>query len=230
MSGSGGFEHRGVMRRARLLCDLVVRVLPVDGAAVLICGKAAEGSTLLCATDPMIAQLDDLEFVTAEGPCLQAYRTDVPVLEPDLAGASATARWPWFAPEAVASGARAVFAFPLRAGAVRFGVFWLYRRAPGGLAGRDLNAVLGIAQTAAAVVLTDAAEHSGEQLDAHFRDSPYGQVEIDRALGVIAGQRNSDIEQARVLLRGVAYAQNRSSMSVARDVLTHRLTFPPDLG
>jgi hypothetical protein len=35
----------------------------------------------------MIAQLDDLEFVTGEGPCLEAFRTDVPVVEPDLAGA-----------------------------------------------------------------------------------------------------------------------------------------------
>jgi GAF domain-containing protein len=229
VTGFEGSKHGGVMGRTRLLCDLVTQALPVDGAAILTSGKA-DVSALLYATDPVIAQLDDLEFVTGEGPCLEAYRTDAPVQEPDLAGTSATARWPWFAPEAAASGVRAVFAFPLQAGAVRFGVFWLYRRAPGGLTDRHLNTVLQVAHTAAAVVLTDVAEHSGAQLDAHIRDLPFGRVEIDRALGVIAGQRHSDIDEARVLLRSVAYAQNRSSLSVAQDVLTHRLTFPPDPG
>ena len=89
-------------------------------------------AALLYATDPVITRLDDLEFVTGEGPCLQAYWNHAPVLEPDLAGAAATARWPWFAPEAAAIGAGAVFAFPLHVGDMVFGVLWLYRRARGG--------------------------------------------------------------------------------------------------
>lgn len=217
----------GVMAGARLLCDIAAQLLSVDGAAVLTRGKA-DASALLYATDPVIARLDDLEFVSGEGPCLEAYWNHCLVLEPDLAGGAATARWPWFAPEAVAVNARAVFAFPLQAGQVQFGVFWLYRRAAGGLIGRDLNAAHGLAQSAAALVLADVAEHSAEQLDAHFLGSAYGRVEIDQALGSIAGQRHSDIEEARVLLRSTAFAQNRSSRAVAKDVLARRLTYPPD--
>ena len=113
------------------------------------------------------------------------------MLEPDLAGPGAAARWPWFAPEAAAIGAGAVFAFPLQVGRMVFGVLWFYRRARGGLGGWDLSAALGMAQTAAAVVLNDIAEHSREQLDAHFTDSVFGRRSIDQALGVIAAQRHS---------------------------------------
>ena len=101
-------------------------------------------------------------------------------------------------------------------------------RARGGFTGRDLSAALGLAQTAAAVVLNDIAEHSREQLDAYFMDSVVGRVVIDQALGAIAAQRNRDIEEARVLLRSTAFAQNKTSRAVAEDVLTHRLTFPPE--
>jgi hypothetical protein len=79
----------------------------------------------------VITRLDDLEFVTGEGPCLEAYWNHAPVLEPDLAAGSATARWPWYAPEATAIGAGAVFAFPIQVGAIVFGVFWLYRHTRG---------------------------------------------------------------------------------------------------
>lgn len=216
-----------VMAGAQLVCDLGVQVLQVDGAAVLTRGRQ-DASALLYATDPVIARLDDLEFVTGEGPCLEAFWNHRPVLEPDLGGGWATTRWPWFAPEAVAIGAGAVFAFPLHAGDIEFGVFWLFRRASADLTDRELSVAQGLAQTAAAVVLTGVAENSTDQLNAHFRASPFGRVDVDQAIGVIAVQRHSDIEEARLLLRGTAYAQNRSSRAVAKDVLAHRLTFPPD--
>ena len=147
------------MADAQLVCDLGVQVLPVDGAAVLTRGRQ-DASALMYATDPVIARLDDLEFVTGEGPCLEAYWNYRPVLEPDLASGSATARWPWFAPEAVAIGASAVFAFPLHTGDVEFGVFWLFRRTPGGLTDREVRAAQGLAQTVAAVVLTGVAANA----------------------------------------------------------------------
>ena len=211
----------------RLFCEISVGLLPVDGAAVAT-RAGPHTSALLYATDPVIARLDDLEFVTGEGPCLAAYGDHSPVLEPDLGGAAAAARWPWFTREAADTGAGAVFAFPLQIGAMVFGVIWFYRRARGDLTGRDLSTALGLARPAAAVVLHDVAESSREELDAHAMDVAFGRMEIDQAIGVIAVQRHVDIEQARDLLRGAAFAQNKTSHAVAADVLAHRLLFTPD--
>ena len=211
----------------RLICEMSVRLLPVDGAAVMT-RSGPDTAALLYATDQVIDRLDDLEFITGEGPCRQAYGDCCPVLEPDLAGAAATARWPWFAPEAAAIGAGAIFAFPLQVGRIVFGVLWLYREIRGGLSGWDLGTAVAMAQTAAAVVLNDVADHSLEQLDDHFVDPILGRAVIDQALGIIAVQRHADIGQASALLRGAAYAQNRTSRAVAEDVLAYRLTFGPD--
>jgi len=227
VSDSDALVRGQVTAGTRLLCETGVRVLPVDGAAVLTRG-GPDTAGLLYATDPVITRLDDLEFVTGEGACLEAYWNHSPVLVPDLAGGAATERWPWYAPEAAAIGAGAVFAFPIQVGGMVFGVFWLYRHARGALTGPDLNAARGFARTAAGVVLNDIADHSREQLDAHLADSVFGRVETNRALGVIAEQAHTDIGQARVLLRSTAYAQNRTSRAVAQDVLKHRLAFPPE--
>lgn len=211
----------------RLLCEVCVALLPVDGVAVLT-RAGPDTSALLHATDPVICRLDDLEFVTAEGPCLDAFWSQSPVLEPDLAGVAATARWPGFAAEAAGVGVGAVFAFPLQVGPVAFGVLSMYRRAAGGLHRLDRSAALGLAQAAAAVVLHDVAEHSREHVDSRLMESMFGRVEINRALGVIAEQRHADIAQARELFRSIALAQHRTSRQVADDILTHRLVFLPD--
>jgi len=55
----------------------------------------------------------------------------VPVLTPDLA--AALARWPVFAPAAMDLGARALFVFPLRVGAIGVGTMLAHRNAPGAL-------------------------------------------------------------------------------------------------
>ena len=213
-----------VLANTRLTCRISVRSLPVNGGAVST-GSGPDTSELLYATDPVSARLDDLEFVTGEGPCLQAYWNRSPVLEPDMTSPGAAARWPWFAPEAAVLGAGAVFAFPLQVDRMVFGVLSFYCRARGVLGGRNLSTALAMAQAAAAAVLNDVAEHSREQLDTHFRDSDFDRVSVHQALGMIAVQRNTDIGQARVLLRSTAYAQNRTSRAVAEDVLAQRLTY-----
>lgn len=226
LSDSAETVRAEVIAGTRLLCETSVGLLPVDGGAVLTRG-GPHTAALLYATDPVIARLDDLEFVTGEGPCLQAYWHRCPVSEPDLTGQGAAARWPWFAPEAAAIGAGAIFAFPLHAGPMVFGVLWLYRRARGSLSGLDLSTALGLADCAAAVVLNDIAEHSRQQLDNNLIDPVLLPAVIDQALGVIATQGQTDIGQARVLLRSTAYAQNRTARAVAEDVLSDRIAFAP---
>ena len=76
---------------------------------------------------PGILVVQDLELELGEGPGVDAWALVEPVLEPDLAAPSVV-RWPAFAPAADSkAGVLAVFAFPLRLGAIRIGVMELYR-------------------------------------------------------------------------------------------------------
>ncbi len=71
------------------------------------------------------------------------------------------ARWPGFVPEAVAAGARAMFALPLQAGAIRVGVLSQYRARPGLLGGGELADVLAFADVALQLLVDASAGISG---------------------------------------------------------------------
>ena len=73
----------------------------------------------------MSTLIEQLQYDLGEGPCVDAYQLDRPVLEPDLAEPAAP-RWLAFAGPALAAGVRAVFGFPLHVGAVRLGALNLY--------------------------------------------------------------------------------------------------------
>jgi hypothetical protein len=210
---------------SRRLCADAVARLSVDGAAVTVRGGGAT-KALLHATDPVIARLDDLQFVVGEGPCQDAFRLRVPVLEPDLASAVAVARWPVFGREAMAAGAAAVFAFPLQVGAVPFGVLELYLRAPDGVTDRQLAAALLLVDAGASRVLADVAG-AGLAPTADDPDPAFGRDEVPQATGMIAVQLGVPVTQALVELRAAAFTSNRPITDVAADVLSGRLIFTP---
>src|SRR5688500_8045400 len=81
-------------------------------------------------TNEVGAQLEDLRFTLGEGPCADAFRLGVPVLVGELDSGQNHRRWPLFVPAALDIGARAVFAFPLRSGAIRMGALVLHRMHP----------------------------------------------------------------------------------------------------
>ena len=108
-------------------------------------------------------------------------------------GGESGRRWPVFALAARQAGAAAIFAFPLRIGAIRAGVLGLYRERPGPLTAFQLGDALIFADTAT-VLLLDAQDQAGGDLTALA--GPGGQpaelalrrAEIDQATGMLTGQ------------------------------------------
>src|SRR6476661_8003591 len=122
--GNGGFE-------TKRLCVVGAGITHLSGAGILLMsGDIAHGS--VCSSNETSAVIERLQFELGEGPCVDAYRDDRPVLEADLAE-PALVRWPAFTEPALAAGARAVFGFPMQVGAARLGALNLYRDAPGAL-------------------------------------------------------------------------------------------------
>ncbi len=90
-------------------------------------GDVPRGS--LCTSNEVSALIEELQYSLGEGPCVDAYHQDCPVLEPNLAEPSSP-RWLAFAGPAVDAGVRAIFGFPLQVGAVRLGALNSYRDQP----------------------------------------------------------------------------------------------------
>ena len=207
------------------VCRAAVAWLGVDGASVTAVGGAVAREPLF-ATDELAARLEELLVTMGEGPGLEDFRFGSPMLVADLE--SVAARWPAFAPAAVAAGARALFALPLQAGTIRVGVLSLYRVLPGPLTAGELADVLAFADIALTLVL-DAAAGISESPEYRPLDGLSGsRAEVYQATGMVSVQLGVSVEEALVRLRAHAFATGAALGDVAGDVISRLLRFDPD--
>ena len=206
------------------VCTAAALRLGVDGASV----TAMSGPELrepLFASDELSAWLEELQFTTGEGPAADDFGLGAPVLIADLE--SAAARWPGFVPEAVAAGARAMFALPLQAGAIRVGVLSLYRAVPGPLAAGELADVLVFADVALQLLLDASAGISGSPGYRPLNGLSDRRAVVYQAAGMISVQLDVSLEEALARLRAYAFAASAAVGEVAGDVVSRRLRFDP---
>lgn len=204
------------------LCAAAVRALPASGAGVSV--MSSDGSRgVAAASDPASGLIDELQFTLGEGPCVDAFSSRHPVLEPDL-DHSAVNRWPMYWPAVQDRGVRAVFAFPLQVGAARLGVLDVYRREPGALSIPALRQALTFAEVAVTTLLDGQREAvEGEAPDGLEQALEY-RLELYQAQGMVMIQLGVSLFVAMARLRAYAYAQDRRLSDVAGDVVHRRIT------
>jgi GAF domain-containing protein len=215
-------EHSSACQR---ICELCVRTLDVTGGGISVV-TATGNRGVVCATDDISARIEDLQFTLGEGPCVDAVASGGPVLISDLTESAdiAVERWPAFLEGAGAAGVRAVFALPMRIGAISVGVMDLYRETPGDLSADDLSAALHAADAAALALI-----HLDTELDDTFSDdlgarSTY-QLQVHQATGMVQMQAEVRTEEAFLLLRARAFSTGRPLVDIATDVVERRLRF-----
>jgi hypothetical protein len=214
----------GSQRSSARLCEVAKDLVGVTGAGVmLMSGDIPQGS--LCTTNSVSNLIEDLQYTLGEGPCVDAYRLDQVVVEPDLAQPT-TPRWLLFTPRVLEAGVRAVFGFPLREGAARLGALNLYR---------DRAVPLDHNQHADALVLADviarwvldaqAAAPTGTVAEELETGSEFHFV-VHNAAGMVAVQLGVSVTEAEIRLRAYAFSENRPVKDVAEDVVARRLRLP----
>jgi len=206
------------------VCNAAVLRLGVDGASVTVMSGLLVGEPLF-ASDGLSALLEELQFTAGEGPGAEEFWLGSPVLVADLE--SAAARWPGFVPEAVAAGARAMFALPLQAGAIRVGVLSLYRAVPGPLSAGELADVLVFADVALQVLLDASAGISGSPGYLPLVGLSDRRAVVYQATGMISVQLGVSLAEALARLRAHAFAGSAGLGDVAGEVVSRRLRFDP---
>jgi GAF domain-containing protein/ANTAR domain-containing protein len=206
-------------RRVERLCLTSVRGAGVDGCGVSVLTKS--GTPLaLHATNRVAAVIEELQFTLGEGPCMDAAASGVPVLVSDLRDPSegVAGRWPAFLDEADRAGVRAVFAFPVRIGAIALGVIDLYRSKPGGLSQEQLSTTFSTVDAMSRSML------DWERVPPEEEDESYP-LTVHQAAGIVMVQLDTTIEEALVRLRAAAYRTGRPMGDLAADVVSGRYTF-----
>lgn len=201
------------------LCAQCLAAVLVSGVGIALMTADGPSGVVLAATDERARQVEELQFALGEGPCVEASDGGRPVLEPDLAAVE-PARWPQFSTAVLDAGVHAIFAFPLRVGAVHVGVLDLYRDTPGRLTPRELAHALAFADAATVVVLYlhDRAERELAGLIDDW-------AEVHQATGMITVQLGIGLAEAMLRLRARAYATGRTVSAVAADVVNRRAFF-----
>lgn len=207
------------------LCGAAVGLLALRGAGIsLMVDGELRGTAGVSGSG--VRAVQELQFELGEGPCVDAWASVEPVLEPDLASPY-IARWSAFAAGAVEAGVLAVFAFPLHLGAIRVGVLVLYRDRPGGLDGDELGYGLVLADLAAWVILGVQSGAPSDVLHDVLAAEPPHWAEVHQATGIVSVQLGVALDEALVRLRAHAFAEERPLRVIAREVVTHQLRLEP---
>ncbi len=175
------------------------------------------------ATDSRSDELQELQFTLGEGPYMEVLSGGGPVLAADLSSTDTARRWPIFAPAAVERGVRAVFSFPVQAGAIRFGVLEVYRPWEGPLSADELTDALLCADAALELALDDRGGITvglEDLLDKRFIGR---HAVVHQAAGMVSVQLGATITDGLAWLRAHAYAHDQRLELVATDVVARKL-------
>jgi hypothetical protein len=203
------------------LCEVSTDIVGMSGAGImLMSGDVPQGS--VCTTDEVSALIEDLQYELGEGPCVDAFRQDRVVAEPDLADPDVP-RWFAFTPPAVEAGVGAVFGFPLRVGTIRLGALNLYRVQPGPLSDDQHADALVLADVVARWVLDVQADAPRGVLAGELEVGADFHFVVQNAAGIVSVQLGVSMTEALIRLRAYSFGHDRPLSDVSRDVVAHTL-------
>ncbi len=203
------------------LCDTCAEVLDVSGAGIMLMSDGRHRGTF-GVSNAVISVVEELQFTLGEGPCIDAYWSEHPVLEPDL-GRPASNRWPAFSGPAVGVGRRALFGFPLRAGTGSLGALDLYVDRPGDLRPDQVSDAIVLADVISSTVLALQADAAPGTLAPALDAGLTHRAVVHQASGMVAAQLEMPVDDALVRIRAHAYTDGRPVNDIARDIVMRRL-------
>ncbi|MFF4505466.1 GAF and ANTAR domain-containing protein [Streptomyces sp. NPDC001401] len=203
------------------LCAVAVKLLPVVGASVSL---RCNGMPIrLGASSAEASYLAEVQATLGDGPCLSASQAGAPVLACDLTAGRDVGRWPVFAQQVTAVGVQAVYSVPLGDDGVTVGTLDLYRDTPGELTEQELRRALLVAAVMTLALTSLPREENGSGGEEPWLGGLAPEHdEVHQAIGMIMAQLGIDAEDALARLRAHAFAQSRTALEVAHDVVSHR--------
>ncbi|MET9263607.1 PAS domain-containing protein [Amycolatopsis sp. NPDC004079] len=201
---------------AAAICAAASEELPGIDAAVLTLHDSELVHYDLAASSLWGQRVEELQWLTGDGPSLAASAGGGPVLVPDLVRFGAA--WPAFTDVARSIGVTAVFAYPLRTATASPGTLTLYRRnreAREGDAPADAEA---FAEFAAIVLLADLDTEIIQEVRAAADEA-----DVNIAIGLVMSAQRVAAPQAQAWLRGMAEARGEPLVEIARQFVAGRL-------
>lgn len=202
-----------------LLTDLTeqcVTLLDVASAGLLL-ADARGGLHLMTATSDRTEEIELLQLQADEGPCLDCYASKRSVSVADLA--TATGRWPRFAPAARSAGFASVHAVPMTAAGSALGALGLFGTRAGELNESDLLVARSLAHVAS-VAIVQGHPPTPESVLPQLRSALASHVVVEQAKGFLRERLDVTVSDAFTLLRRYAREHDTHTSHVARQLMS----------
>jgi GAF domain-containing protein len=187
----------------------------VDGAGLML--LSTDGVLRdVAASDEAGRMLEALQEQFGEGPCVDAFLEDGPVIAGDL---GVDPRWPSVGPLAAGHGVRAVLGVPidLREGPV--GTLNVYAAQPHRWDDSDVAAIQAYTRVIASLLRAAVKAHVSGKAATQLQQALDHRSLIEQAKGVLMERRGLDQQAAFELLRSRARSTRRRLDVVAREVV-----------
>ena len=211
-----------VVELLTLLTDRCVEAFEVDDAGLMLAAPIGGPLRVMASSSAAMRDLELAELQSSEGPCVDCYGSGEPVRNADLA--SATDRWPQFAPAALAAGFRSVSAVPMRWRGTTIGALNLFRADPGELDDADIDAARAFADVATIAILQHQAAVDARTVNDQLNHALNSRVIIEQAKGMLAERAGLGVDEAFLWLRAHARRHNLRLAALAQDLLEGDVT------
>jgi len=202
------------------------------GSGVLSCGMTMRSNgrpvTVAC-SDPLAAQVDEVQYALDDGPCLHAMRGGHVVSIEDTAD---KARWPEFEARAAARGIRSCLSLPLKSGPPSsggrpVGALNLYARTASAFGAAEARRAESFAKNASGALTLAIRMASYAALIEQLRSSLVSRAVIDQALGIIMSRERCGQDRAFAILRRASQHSNVKLRDIATAIVTDVSGEPP---
>jgi GAF domain-containing protein len=202
---------------------LAAEVITPAAACGLTVRRDGHPFSAACSND-VAAQVDEIQYGTDEGPCLDALRGAGVVQVDDL---SQEERWNSYRPHAIAHGVISSLSLPLIIDGENLGALNLYSATPAAFAGPQREHAEAFAAQCAAALTVGLRQVRQAQLQHQLAEAMVSSSIIDQAIGILMGQQRCNATTAFDLLRQASQHRNRKLRDIAADIIANVSGQPP---
>ena len=195
-----------------IMSNRCVEAIDVDAAGVMLAQPGGELQFVASSSESMRV-LELFQIQANEGPCVDCYVGGVPVVVKSLSDPDA--RWPRFAPRALAQGFRSVHCLPMRLRGRTIGALNLFSEAEGALDETDVVVAQGLADVATIAILQHQTSLNSKILNDQLSNALNSRIIIEQAKGMISQATACDMDLAFASLRNYARGRNERLTEVA---------------
>lgn len=206
----------------RRLAEVARDLVPMATGAGVTLVDAQGVPTSTAVTDPVVEQLDALQYELGEGPCLTAWDT---VTVQSVEDTTTELRWPDWALAAAAAGVRSVLSVPLVHRGEEIGAAKIYAAEPHAFTEHEEHLLQLLATAVSALLGCAATTESLRRTTAALQSTLAERQAVQQAVGVLMERHDLGSEPAHTLLLRAAREQRTSVHALAVRVV-HRSDDP----